>query len=145
MKVSEELEEEDRIEQPDCNYGYNIFGFQKEALAATVGSSQLKQAEAGWSRIVDRNPLITYTGTWTKYDNTLYSTGSASAALTNEATASFWFKGDKLRVIGSRNMNKSKVMKIQIDETTYLFSAYGNAQTDTLLFQKLDQIIKIIK
>ena len=113
-----------------------FFGFQKEAFAATVGSSQLKQAESGWSRIVDTNPLITYTGTWTKYNNTLYSTGSASASLTDGATASFWFKGDKLRVIGSRNLNKSKVMKIQIDETTYVFSAYGNAQTDTLLFEK---------
>ncbi|MDF2859224.1 MAG: hypothetical protein K0Q87_5075 [Neobacillus sp.] len=114
----------------------SFFGIQKNTFAATVGSSQLKKAETGWTRIIDTNPLITYKGTWTKYTGSYYSTGSATAALTDGSSASFWFKGTKLRVLGTRNTNKSITMKIQIDDATYTFSAYGNAQTDTLLFEK---------
>ncbi len=114
----------------------SFFGIQKNTFAATVGSSQLKKPEAGWKRIIDSNPLITYKGTWIQYTNKEYSTGSAHATLIDGSSSSFWFKGNKLRVLGSRNLNKSKTMKIQIDDATYYFSAYGNAQTDTLLFEK---------
>ncbi|MDF9845469.1 MULTISPECIES: bacterial surface protein [unclassified Paenibacillus] len=114
----------------------SFFGIQKNTFAATVGSSQLLKPETGWTRIIDSNPLITYMGTWTKYTWSGYSTGSATAAISDGASASFWFKGDKLRVLGTRNTNKSKNMKIQIDDTTYTFNVYGNPQADTLLFEK---------
>ncbi|QQZ60483.1 fibronectin type III domain-containing protein [Paenibacillus sonchi] len=114
----------------------SFFGIQKNTFAATVGSSQLKKPETGWKRIIDSNPLITYKGTWIQYTNKEYSTGSAHATLIDGSSSSFWFKGNKLRVLGSRNLNKSKTMKIQIDDATYFYSAYGKAQTDTLLFEK---------
>lgn len=108
--------------------------------AATVGSTQLKSPEAGWTRIVDSNPLITYGGTWEVYKDSAYSTGSAHATKLSGSTANFWFEGTKVRIIGSRNNNKSTDMKIQIDGISYSFSALGSQQGDTLLFEKTDLI-----
>lgn len=113
----------------------SCFSFQSSVYAASIGS-KLPTAEAGWQRVIDTNPLITYEGTWTTYTNSIYSTGSAHAATANGSVAKFWFEGTKIRVIGSYNTNKSSIMSIKIDDLSYTFSAFGQTEADILLFEK---------
>ncbi len=100
-------------------------------LVAQMGQT-LTAPELGWRRYDDSDPLIVYTGSWSKgttgvYLNTEhYATGAANKA-------SFKFKGTSLRLIGRHTSGKSENITIRVDNVPYVFSQYAVTTVDMAL------------
>ncbi|WP_338554759.1 fibronectin type III domain-containing protein [Paenibacillus sp. KS-LC4] len=113
-----------------------FFSFQTNTYAATVGSTKLTQAEAGWQRFDDSDNHFVYSGTTTFVSgNNKYYNNTLTNLLADGSKVTFKFEGTKIRIIGSRNPDKSDSMKITIDGTDYTFKAKGAEQTQTLLYE----------
>lgn len=113
---------------------------------AKVGDILL-QPEDGWKRIDDTDVNIKYSGNWTLIDNlpeyhnsTARFKHAKQSSVDNSAmSATFKFKGTKLRVIGVSNNTYDRDAKIIIDGKPETISFYADrdvSPTRVLLFDK---------
>ncbi|ARJ22969.1 hypothetical protein B7492_18085 [Bacillus mycoides] len=113
---------------------------------AKVGDVLL-QAEIGWKRIDDTDVNIKYSGNWTLIDNlpdyhnsTARFKHAKQSSVDNSAmSATFKFKGTKLRVIGVSNNTYDREAQIIIDGKPETISFYADrdvSPTRVLLFDK---------
>ncbi len=113
---------------------------------AKVGDVLL-QPETGWKRIDDTDVNIKYSGNWTLIDNlSNYHNSTArfkhakqSSVDDSAMSATFKFKGTKLRVIGVSNNTYDREAQIIIDGKPETISFYANrdvSPTRVLLFDK---------
>ncbi|PKR92775.1 hypothetical protein [Bacillus toyonensis] len=113
---------------------------------AKVGDVLL-QPEIGWKRIDDTNVNIKYSGNWTLIDNlpdyhnsTARFKHAKQSSVDNSAmSATFKFKGTKLRVIGVSNNTYDREAQIIIDGKPETISFYADrdvSPTRVLLFDK---------
>ncbi|CUU45570.1 Ig-like domain-containing protein [Clostridium beijerinckii] len=102
--------------------------------AATIGQ-QLALPETGWRRYDDSDSKIQYIGTnWNSYlSGTWGYNGSSHDGI---ETIKFKFYGTKFRVIGATNPYGSSDIDINIDGTTYNYSANANLVYNALNFEK---------
>ncbi|MEJ9237131.1 hypothetical protein P4K47_19020 [Bacillus cereus] len=108
---------------------------------------QLLQPEDGWKRIDDTDVNIKYSGNWTLIDNlsdyhnstARFKHAKQSSVDDSAMSATFKFKGTKLRVIGVSNNTYDREAQIIIDGKPETISFYANrdvSPTRVLLFDK---------
>ncbi|WP_259384505.1 hypothetical protein [Bacillus thuringiensis] len=108
---------------------------------------QLLQPEDGWKRIDDTDVNIKYSGNWTLIDNlsdyhnstARFKHAKQSSVDDSAMSATFKFKGTKLRVIGVSNNTYDREAQIIIDGKPEKISFYANrdvSPTRVLLFDK---------
>ncbi|WP_454015638.1 hypothetical protein [Bacillus sp. Marseille-Q7846] len=113
---------------------------------AKVGDVLL-QPETGWKRIDDTDVNIKYSGNWTLIDNlsdyhnstARFKHAKQSSVDDSAMSATFKFKGTKLRVIGVSNNTYDREAQIIIDGKPETISFYANrdvSPTRVLLFDK---------
>ena len=106
---------------------------------ATVGDI-LTTPETGWQRIDDTNAKFVYGGAWNNnnpanvtgtYKGTVHSTTKKDASI------SFKFYGQNLRIIGAYNYADSTNIVVNIDGASYNYSDYATSVSyQVLVFEK---------
>ncbi|MEK4025534.1 discoidin domain-containing protein [Sporosarcina sp. FSL W7-1283] len=112
----------------------------------------LPQPEAGWKRYDETNENILYEGNWIDAPNVSNYMGSRKYSVANGDSYSFYFKGDKIRIIAVSNTSYSKNIEVFIDGISYGFFA-GNIKPTTtftvvifeaFLTQKKEYHVKVV-
>lgn len=99
---------------------------------ATIGQS-LTAPEAGWRRYRNTELGFLYSGTWDKNGSNYHSTTKVNASV------SFSFYGQQLRIIGSMNTVDSTNIQVRIDGVNYSFSSYASSLlAQRLVFEKIN-------
>ncbi|MCC3379953.1 fibronectin type III domain-containing protein [Paenibacillus sp. UY79] len=105
------------------------------SYAASVGE-RLSEKEAGWERYDDGNKGIKYLGSWIdhhsgdEYNSTSIYTSQSGAQI------KFSFYGTKLRLIGTRYLDRPNNVQITIDNINEVFSQNGPFSRQNLSFEK---------
>jgi hypothetical protein len=103
---------------------------------ATVGQ-QLTSPETGWRRYDDTDSRILYKGNWTisnmsgRYNNTEHYSNNAGA------TIALKFYGTKIRLINMFNVDRSKIININIDGNITTFSENNDSFNNSTNYQRL--------
>ncbi|MFE5318590.1 hypothetical protein ACFQ88_07780 [Paenibacillus sp. NPDC056579] len=115
---------------------FTFFSHSSNVFAATVGQ-QLISPESGWQRFDDKDPRISYCGTWSSYANgdNLYN-GSSNYTSTVNDCAFFSFSGTKVRLIADTFDNKTRTAQITIDGIKETFSENMMIKGSTLVYEK---------
>ncbi|MED3447927.1 hypothetical protein P4483_29195 [Bacillus thuringiensis] len=149
MLVYEKLNLENKkhtvtIHNGDTTKGFGFDAFDIFKPTAKVGD-KLTQPEPGWKRIDDADSNIRYDGKWNfittqkgAYNETLHYY-SAPSGSTEEASATFKFKGTKLRLVALSSYFQKKAI-LKIDGVSYdLTKVEGrppiNGIQQTLMFE----------
>jgi len=99
----------------------------------TVGYD-LSMPEAGWKRIEENDPAISWSSGWVNNALWIYSGSKCRATAMKNAYAQFNFSGTKLRIIGGENNTQyAPECEIIIDGIPYIFSNYSSFATYSFL------------
>lgn len=103
---------------------------------ATVGQPLLAP-ESGWKRYDNKEPGITYTGTWTSGTAAGNYSDTYTWSNTAGSSVSFKFKGTKIRIIADSNSGADSSVKITIDGVVDHYSQQSpSTLLQVLVFEK---------
>ncbi|SEJ49569.1 fibronectin type III domain-containing protein [Paenibacillus polymyxa] len=114
-----------------------VFSNLRTYAAASVGQA-LPTPESGWQRYEELAPGFIFEGNgWQTPTAGSYSGGSEKFTLNSSLhTVKFQFWGTDLRLISYRGGDRQTSIQVNIDGVNYSYSANGQAQVTTLLFEK---------
>jgi hypothetical protein len=125
-----------RVKSSFAMSGFEII-ILEECEMATIGQS-LPVPEADWRRYSNTEPGFNYSGIWDKNGTGYHSTTKVNASV------SFTFYGQQLRIIGSMNTLDSTNIRVTIDGVNYSFSCYASSLlTQRLVFEKINLPLEI--
>ncbi|MHB0880314.1 fibronectin type III domain-containing protein [Paenibacillus sp. SEL1] len=109
-----------------------------KTYAATSVGQALPAPESGWQRYEELAPGFTFEGNgWQTPTVGSYSGGSEKFTLNPSLhSVKFQFWGTDLRLISYRGGDRQTSIQVNIDGVDYSYSANGQAQVTTLLFEK---------
>lgn len=125
-----------RVKSSFAMSGFEII-ILEECEMTTIGQS-LPVPEADWRRYRNTEPGFNYSGIWDKNGTGYHSTTKVNASV------SFTFYGQQLRIIGSMNTLDSTNIRVTIDGVNYSFSCYASSLlTQRLVFEKINLPLEI--